>query len=58
MTQRLLLLPTPEGLFAIETEDDVLAAIDEVNRDYARHSRAARQIAGNSFDSDRVLSSS
>jgi hypothetical protein len=48
-------LPTGEGLFAIETEDDVLAAIDKMNRDYTRHSRAARRIAEEYFDSDRVL---
>jgi hypothetical protein len=48
-------VPTGEGLFAFETVDDVLAAIDEMNRDYPRHSRAAREIAEAHFDSDMVL---
>ena len=34
--------PTGRGLFAFETEDDVLAAIEELNRDYPGHCRAAR----------------
>ena len=49
-------LPTGEGLFSFETKEDVLAGIDEVNRDYARHLRAARAIAEEYFDSDKVLS--
>ena len=48
-------LPTNEGLFAVETEDDALAAMDVVVRDYPRHSRAARQIAEEYFDADKVL---
>ncbi|MBA2446644.1 MAG: hypothetical protein H0V51_01320, partial [Chloroflexi bacterium] len=48
-------LPTGEGLFAFETSDDVLAGIDELKRDYARHARAARGIAVEHFDSDVVL---
>jgi hypothetical protein len=37
-------LPTTEGLFAFETEDDALAAMDVVVANYSRHSRAARQM--------------
>lgn len=48
-------LPTGEGLFAFDTAEDVLAAIDEMNRDYDRHRRAARTIAQEFFDSDKVL---
>jgi hypothetical protein len=48
-------LPTGEGLLAFETEDDVLRGIDILNRDYPRHSRAARALAAEHFDSDRVL---
>jgi hypothetical protein len=48
-------LPAGEGLFAFETEEDVLAAVDAMNRDYARHARAARALAEEFFDSDRVL---
>src|SRR5205807_6700914 len=38
-------LPTGEGLFAFSTTDDAAAAVEEVERDYARHSRAALEIA-------------
>lgn len=48
-------LPTGEGLFAFQTEDDAVAAIEEVERDYARHSAAAREIAREYFAAERVL---
>jgi len=48
-------LPTGEGLFSFETEDDVLAAAEELRRDYARHAKAARSIAEEFFHSDKVL---
>jgi hypothetical protein len=48
-------LPCGEGLFRFSTCDDALAAIDAINRDYGRHARAARAIAAEYFDSDRVL---
>src|SRR5205823_2392880 len=48
-------LPTGEGLFAFRTEEDVLAAIDTLNADYARHARAARAVAEEHFDSDKVF---
>lgn len=48
-------LPVGEGLFRFETVDDVLDAVAELNRDYARHSGAARELAAAHFDSERVL---
>jgi GT2 family glycosyltransferase len=48
-------LPTGEGLFAFESADEAVAAVQEVNGDYARQSRAAAEIAHEFFDSDRVL---
>ena len=48
-------LPTGAGLFAFETAEDVLAAIDEINGDYPRHAQAARALAEEFFDSDKVL---
>jgi Phosphotransferase enzyme family len=48
-------LPTGAGLFAFDAVDDVLAAIDELRGDYGRHARAARAIAEEFLDSDRVL---
>jgi hypothetical protein len=49
-------LPTGEGLFAFSSSDDALAAIDAVESDYARHSRAARSIAEEYFRAETVLS--
>ncbi len=48
-------LPTGKGLLAFETSDEVLASIESVNCDYADHARAARAMAEEHFDSDRVL---
>jgi hypothetical protein len=48
-------LPVGKGLLAFETAADVLDAIDSLNADYAGHARAAREIAEEHFDSDRVL---
>jgi hypothetical protein len=48
-------LPTGAGLFAFETVEDVLAAIDALNSDYPRHARAAREIAEEYFDAGKVL---
>ena len=49
-------LPTGEGLFAFRSADEALAAIEAVKADYARHSRAAREIAAQYFSADKVLS--
>lgn len=48
-------LPVGEGLLAFSTEDEAATAVDAVQADYARHSAAARRIAEEHFDSDRVL---
>ena len=48
-------LPSGEGLLAFETEDDVLKGIEQIDRDYLRHCRAARRIAEEYFDAARVL---
>ena len=50
------ILPTGAGLFSFRTADDALAAVDALNADYPRHARAARAIAQEFFDSDKVLS--
>src|SRR5262245_21247361 len=49
-------LPTGEGLFAFTTNDDVLAGIEALRGQYPAHARAARAIAEDYFDSDKVLS--
>lgn len=48
-------LPVGAGLFAFHTIDEVLASIEALNGDYDRHVRAARAVAEEYFDSDRVL---
>jgi hypothetical protein len=48
-------LPVDAGLFAFDTIDEVLASIEALNGDYDRHARAARAVAEEYFDSDRVL---
>jgi glycosyltransferase involved in cell wall biosynthesis len=48
-------LPSGEGLFAVETADDAAAAIEEINRDYPRHARRAREIATEFLDAPKVL---
>jgi len=49
------LYPVGEGLLAFEDLDGAQAAVEEVAGDYPRHARAARAIAEQHFDSDRVL---
>lgn len=48
-------LPTGAGLFPFATADDVVAAFDEIESDYEKHSAAARDLAREHFDSARVL---
>ena len=47
--------PTGEGLLAFSTLDEATAGVREVFGDYARHARAARAVAEECFDSDKVL---
>src|SRR5262245_4933824 len=49
-------LPCGDGLFSFNTCNAALAAIESINADYDRHARAARSIAVEYFESDRVLS--
>lgn len=48
-------IPAGVGLLAFESLGEAVAAIDEVNRDYDRHSREARRIALEYFGADQVL---
>lgn len=48
-------LPTGEGLLVFADTSGAVDAIERVDSDYARHARAARRIAEEHFDSDRVL---
>ena len=48
-------LPVGEGILPFRTLDESAKGIREVERNYDRHSRAARAIAEEYFDSDKVL---
>lgn len=48
-------LPTGEGLFAVEDVEGAAAAIEAIRSDPARHSAAAARIAAEYFDSDQLL---
>jgi hypothetical protein len=47
--------PVGEGLLAFSTLDELAAGVEEVERDYERHSRAARALAEDCFDARKVL---
>jgi hypothetical protein len=49
------ILPVGEGLLPFTTIDEAIGAIHEAEGNYARHSKAARAIAEEYFDSDKVL---
>lgn len=48
-------LPVGEGLLVFRTLEEAAAAIAEVNADYGRHARAARDVAEQCFDATKVL---
>lgn len=50
-------LPTGRGLFSVSEAQEAAEAIRSIRRDYALHSRAARAIAREFFDSDKVVGS-
>ena len=51
------ILPIGRGLFAFQTMEDILAAIDTIQVDYTGHCRAAREIAEEYFAAENVLGS-
>ncbi|HXJ67514.1 MAG TPA: hypothetical protein VNM39_01300 [Verrucomicrobiae bacterium] len=48
------LLPNGEGMFRFSTPEEAAAALEAMNTDYARHCRAARELAESVFDSAKV----
>lgn len=48
-------VPCGEGLFAVRTLDEAAAALDEVERRHADHSRRAREIAEEHLAAEKVL---
>jgi hypothetical protein len=47
--------PVGEGLLAFSTLEEAAAGVEEIECNYARHSRAARSLAEEYFDSAKVL---
>ena len=50
-------LPTGKGLFSFRELEDVLAAVDVIESDYEANCRAAREIAEEFFDGEKVVGS-
>jgi hypothetical protein len=48
-------LPSGRGLLSFSTLDEAVAGIEEINRDYAAHCRAARELAEEYLDYRKVL---
>jgi len=48
-------IPVGKGLFAFETEEDILAAIDAIRTDTEGNRRASRDIAAEYFAAEKVL---
>lgn len=48
------ILPTGVGLFAVNTVDEAVEAIETINRDYRVHCEAARAIADEYFEAGKV----
>jgi hypothetical protein len=48
-------LPTGEGLLAFTGLDEAQRGLETVEADYARHQRAARELAATCFDASKVL---
>jgi glycosyltransferase involved in cell wall biosynthesis len=49
------LYPTGTGLLTFSTLEEAAAGVEEINGNYDRHATAAREIAVEHFDSDKVL---
>jgi hypothetical protein len=50
-------LPSGGGLFGFRTMEDILRAVDEIERNYAAHCRAARDLAEEYFAAEKVVGS-
>jgi hypothetical protein len=48
------ILPAGDGLFAFNRMDEAVAAVEAINRDYARHCSAARAIAEEYFAAPKI----
>lgn len=50
-------IPTGKGLFAFETIDDILAAVDAIQTDYSGNCKLAKELAAEYFATEKVLGS-
>jgi hypothetical protein len=50
-------LPTGKGLFVFKTKEDILRAVDAIESDYEGNCRAAREIAADCFEAEKVVGS-
>jgi hypothetical protein len=48
-------LPSGEGMFRFRSADEAVDALDQINGNYAKHCRAARELAEACFDADRQI---
>ncbi len=48
-------IPTGLGLYAFQKLEDIPPAIEAINSDYPRHSQAAKEIAAEYFDAEKLL---
>jgi hypothetical protein len=48
-------IPCGTGLFAVRTQEDAVSAIQEIESNYEKHSRAAREIAIEYFKASTVM---
>lgn len=48
-------LPTGLGLYAFRSLEDIPPAIEAINSDYQKHAQAAKEIAAEYFDAEKVL---
>ena len=47
--------PAGGGLLAVTTLEELAAGAEEISANYERHARPARRLAGEYFNSDKVL---
>jgi hypothetical protein len=50
-------LPTGKGLYSFKTMDDILSAVDAIESDYSANCQAARDIACEYFEAEKVVGS-
>ena len=48
-------IPTGEGLFAVNSLDEAIAAIESINTDYPHHCKRAREIVHDMLDANKVV---